>query len=175
MQLFGASAPLLYWPEGCSRRRQSLAWWQTDSRWTHPTTASALWTLAAAQRIAGIPSQESWCLRGKMEEFTHVTLEPHNGILKQSEGPNNGCDIWDRFNRSFDLMETWGEFCTLPNATVIYACINCEFMRHHFRNNETRTLRSLRKRVIFTIDRSLSSSVFDWNAHWAAVRCLICF
>lgn len=54
-----------YWPEECIQTRQSWAWLRTGSQWTHPTTASGLWTPAAVQRTAGIPSQESWCLLTK--------------------------------------------------------------------------------------------------------------
>lgn len=50
------------WPAECIQTHQSSAWRQTGTLWTRPTTASGLWTLAAVQRTAGIPSQESWCL-----------------------------------------------------------------------------------------------------------------
>lgn len=81
-----------HWPEECIRRHRSWAWLQTDSLWRHPTTASGLWTLAVVQRIAGIPSQESWCLLQKNGELSHRTLGPYNakkGLA--TEGWNNDC------------------------------------------------------------------------------------
>lgn len=80
-----------YWPAACTQRRQSWAWWQTGSRWTRPTTASGLWTRAAVQRTAGIPSQESWCLLQKKQEINLRGLRSiqwrkwfvHYGALEQ--------------------------------------------------------------------------------------------